>query len=200
MLLPRLKIQLKLDGKIVVRKRFSHSWTKNHWMWIFSIGTSYPLYTANSLAIVDTSGTSRGCSAAQHYLPVPYVPESYWSAGVSTEGIVIGTGNTAEDFDDYALAAQIVHGVGAGQMSYGAISNPPGVSGNFTMQWSRSFINNSGANIVVAEIGIILREGSGYYGSGKYFLMARDVLSPSVTVANGQTLTVTYDIAVAYPS
>lgn len=111
--------------------------------------------------------------------------EEYW-------GLVVGTGDMAEDNENYRLESKIPHGSGAGELEHGGTSyNDPVASGSY-YQWHiyRTFTNSSGSSIEVKEIGAQVR----YQASpaAKYALIWRDVLSPTITVPNGQVLTVNY--------
>ena len=112
-------------------------------------------------------------------------------SGNANAGIVIGTNNTANSPSTYALAGQIANGISSGQMQYGATSVASIVtSGNtVSFQINRTFTNNSGASITVAEVGIYLNNTNEFY-----FALARDVLASAVTVANTTPITVYYTI------
>jgi len=116
-------------------------------------------------------------------------------SGNANAGIVIGTNNTANSPSVYALASQIPNGTSSGQMQYGATSVASIVtSGNtVSFQANRTFTNNSGASITVAEVGIYA-EVIAYNNTAYYFALARDVLATAVTVANTTPITVYYTI------
>jgi len=116
-------------------------------------------------------------------------------SGNANAGIVIGTNNTANSPSVYALASQIPNGTSSGQMQYGATSVASIVtSGNtVSFQANRTFTNNSGASITVAEVGIYA-EVIAYNNTAYYFALARDVLAAAVTVANTTPITVYYTI------
>lgn len=191
-----LYIQLKLNNKIIIPLRPSHSWTKNHWVWIFCIFSAVTLNDA-SLSMKDVDGNTHNPDE------VPDMDNQTTYGGLAaaadaTRGIVVGTGTTAEDFDDYILAAQIAHGTGAGQLSYGLTGNPA-FGGDKTITWARSFTNGSGSTINVAETGLIFRTYQWDTACQDYFLVARDVLDSVVAVANGQILEVLYLLSVTFP-
>lgn len=118
-------------------------------------------------------------------------------AGVDNEGIVVGTGTTAVAWDDYKLETQIVHGVGGGQLSYGAEAHniPVWNSPYIELVETRPFQNVSGATITVTEIGMYAQHYTGTTDASARCII-RDVLAASVDVPNGQTLTVQYTIRV----
>ena len=108
------------------------------------------------------------------------------NAADDTRGTLVGTGTTPVDNLDYVMETQITHGVGAGQLSYGASSKvtTAEVGANVDLQSIRTFTNNSGAEINVTEIGVY-----GYSFADIYMLLHEIVTLTAV--ANGQTLTVT---------
>jgi hypothetical protein len=115
------------------------------------------------------------------------------SAGDATLGIVVGTSDQAVDVADYVLITPIAHGVGAGQLSFGST----GVDSDITTAASevyftmaRTFVNSSGGDIAIAEVGIY---GRGQISSSIYKFMFDRTLS-SYTIANGATRTLTYKI------
>jgi len=149
--------------------------------------TSYPaVYNITISGITTTSGTAESLTAV-------------FSAGAGTgnsdAGIVIGTSNAANSPSTYALSSQIPNGTSSGQMQYGATNVAAlATSGNIvSFQANRTFTNNSGASITVAEVGIYMIN---YYSTSNayYFAFARDVLASAVTVANTAPITVYYTI------
>ena len=113
-------------------------------------------------------------------------------SGNSSYGIVIGTGSTANSTSTIALQSQIVNGTGSGQMQYGAnnYSSIAISSNTVSFQMNRTFTNNSGASITVAEVGLYL--WAGY--TNQAFAIERTVLASAVTVANTTPITVYYTI------
>ena len=103
-------------------------------------------------------------------------------------GLIVGTTNTAPTANDVKLGTLITHGTGVGQLQYGLQYSTNGVTtlanvSSFSM--TRTFVNNSGSPITVAEMGFCT-----FYSGTRYFLMLRDLLSPSQVVNNAQTLTI----------
>jgi len=120
------------------------------------------------------------------------------AAGDASNGIVIGTSNAANSPTAYALGSQIANGTSSGQMQYGAMNvNALATSGNtVSFQANRTFTNNSGASITVAEVGIYMLVSANSAGNVivPSFAFARDVLASAVTVANTTPITVYYTI------
>ena len=113
------------------------------------------------------------------------------SAAVDTYGIVVGLDNTAVDIADYALASKCANGAGANEFNYGG---PVGfnISSDDTSNSvivTRTFANNSGNDIVVKEVGLIV------YNNNGYFLILRDIIADAgLTVVTTEELTVNYKI------
>lgn len=109
-------------------------------------------------------------------------------AGSRLSGILLGDDDTAWDFDDYTLSTfpwatfnRTAHTLVA---AYNAGSD------YFYCNHTRTFTNVSGGDEDVNEMGIFWR-GSGT--TNEYFLLVRDVLGSPLTVANAETVDVTYE-------
>lgn len=123
-------------------------------------------------------------------------------AGVVNQGIIVGTGTTAPNIDDYKIETIIDHDAGAhgaGTLEYGAVTFGAPTSDATTSQFTvtRNFVNASGGAITVNEIALyVLAYGdklpSEDKTNTKNFMIIRDVISGGIAVANGQTLTVNY--------
>ena len=112
-------------------------------------------------------------------------------AAVDTYGIVVGLDNTAVDIADYALISKCANGAGANEFNYGGpVSfNVSSDATSNSVIVTRTFANNSGNDIVVKEIGLIVYNNSGY------FLILRDIIAePGLTVVTTEELTVNYKI------
>jgi len=155
--------------------------------WMDTWTDTSPPALSNTYSFVGTIFTTAGS------------PSSYTSPSpsIAAAGIVIGTGNAANTTSTYALQSQIQNGTGAGQMQYGATNVASLVtSGNtVSFQVNRTFTNNSGASITVAEVGIYCGLATNQTtGAWSTFALARDVLATPVTVANTTPITVYYTI------
>jgi hypothetical protein len=185
----------------------SRTWNRNFWNHYFvqvsgaPSTTSMGAFGAGSLKVRDTSGTSLNstnyCNSA--------APFNYnWSiSATSTQGIVVGSGTTAESFEHNTLATLITHGTGAGQLTYTSQTNPVAVYDSGTKTWAtthrRSFSNGSGGAISVNEAGYYTQFMSAY-NLNYNMMICRDVLPSTIVVPNGAMLTVHYTISLGFPA
>lgn len=115
-------------------------------------------------------------------------------AGETDFGIRVGRGTATPMPTDYNLETPIAHGSGANQLEYGSVTiDPISIVGNtVTLRLIRTFTNSSGSSIVVSEVGLSVRIKIAYTDTWAYILIARDLVSPPVSVPNGSTLTLRY--------
>jgi hypothetical protein len=162
----------------------SKSFVRQFLQLLFIFGA--PRDEANTYQVRDTGNVLRGiCASSQNFAADA-------GAGVTTFGIIVGTGNTAPTIDDYVMETPIAHGVGGGQLQYGAATFGAPAYDATTSQFTitRDFANGSGGAIVVNEIGLYVE---GYVPAATYYFMTiRDVIGGGINVPNGQTLTVNY--------
>lgn len=190
------------DGKLIEKRRIrSHSFTMNFFnlLWGSLNCPANPGGPYNELTLTDTGGTSRsiyGCASYNAYTVVNALGLASPS-GNSTYGLVVGSGTQTPTIDDYKLETPIVNGTEAGQLEYGATTvNSPSCSSNIcTITIVRTFTNGTSNAINVNEIGLVV----GWHGwnasnvkNTYYFLVAHDVLSSSVSIPAGSTLTIRY--------
>lgn len=218
--LPDIRVGVKLvsaEGEVLVdRVEQGHSWTRNGWNLWNQWATELPGTAANtdspvggnfregSLVLKSTGGQLFGTASI---VPVRAstngTPSSSNTAANNiglngainnAQGIVVG--GSAEPFsaEDFCMWSNIAPGSAAGQLVYDATILGAATYDSGTKTWTtthlRQFNNNSGGSITVNEIGLtsFLRVGSNW----TTFLLARDVLSSPVAVANGAQLTITY--------
>ena len=112
------------------------------------------------------------------------------TTGQSGFGIQVGTGTGAESINDTALQTQIAHGTSAGELQYGTLTYaaPSTTATTTTFRFTRVFTNGSGGTVTVQGIGLASGDNS-----TNNFLWIRD-LTGEVAVADGQQLTVNYDL------
>ena len=199
------------DGKLIQRHhQRSHSWVRNAYnlmmIQLAGLDAKDNTFAAGKISMKDTAATvqwqaNRGLSLDS--LGSSWIDAGYTyrgPAGDDDMGILVGSGTTAESFEDYVLATKIANGVGAGQLSYveGDEVVPSYAALVFTATHVRYFNNNSGGNVDINEVCIVA------YATKSppdfYALMARDKLASTVTVPDTGQLKVTYTIQLTYPS
>jgi hypothetical protein len=110
----------------------------------------------------------------------------------NNRGIVLGTGSTAESFSDITMDAPIANGTGAGQLIYLDSTNSAVISNttasNFS-EWllARTFVNKSGSNINVNEVGLV--SNATINSTNQVYLFDRRVLASPVEVADNTIVT-----------
>ena len=169
-------------GKVLKRvKRKAHSFVGNF------IRCLAVQFASGKETITDIGGNTVN--------PYAYSQSFKCNAGSGDNGlgIVVGTGTNAVSISDTALQTKIAHGTGSGQLQYGAVTFGATAcdASKCECTITRDFANGSGGDITVNELGLIIHM---YEGTVKGILVARDVVSGGIAVANGQTLTVNYKI------
>jgi len=116
-------------------------------------------------------------------------------------GILIGKGTSAPNIIDYNLSQVISNGASVGQMQYGAVSVTGAVTNTSTntgyITVTRTFTNNSGSSITVSEVGLVAWSGNFSGQSNQFYLIIHDLLPTPITVPNGSSLSISYEIQVA---
>ena len=111
----------------------------------------------------------------------------------SIYGIVVGTGDTAETNTDYKLDVQLTEGVGAGNITHGAmvVGTTAVVGANVDLLLNRAFPNNTGSTITVKEAGLYTELE---FVPFKYHCIIRDVLGTPIDIPDLCALTVYYTL------
>jgi len=186
------------DGKVLKRiRRLSHSFTQGFG------GAIEWWFTGNpQISISEASPSSGTVNFSQLNTCIGYLADG--TAGVAhaggsgddTTNIQVGSGTAKTTISDTSLGSVILNGTSSGQLEYGSASVfTPTINtstNQATMQISRSFTNNSGANVTVSEVGLVLNTPN-----VTPFLVLHDLLPSTITVGNGQVLTVTYQFVVS---
>lgn len=214
---PEIHIGLKVmdrNGVLVFDdKQRGHSWTRNYHnikfafeAWASGTSTSFG---AGHLSGKNTSGTVRG-GATYVLTPTQVGAGGYAAAGggvVNTGnnvdyGILVGTSDSAFSVEHNAMQALIAHGNAPGQLFYQAMAEGVKSYNSELKTWKqthkRVFNNNSGGSITVKEVGLVFNLWLFAYSNLEGFLVERSVLDPTVPVANGAQLTVTYEISMDF--
>jgi hypothetical protein len=180
------------------RKKISHSFVAAF------VRLLYLNFYSVSFTVQNTAGNYITYSGANPIARVSAPTGSVYSVSVrnsgqaligSSFGIMLGTGITPITTTDYKLGSLITHGTSTGQIEYLGHFIPKevvtvGSNASFTIE--RLFLNSSGSGIVITEIGLY---GTVYHAEYIHCLI-RDLVSPEVTVGNGEYLKVTYTIQV----
>lgn len=194
--MPTLHIHTRVEKNGIIlsdKHQIGHSWVRNAYnaynlMMLDSVPTTY-------LYFRDTAGLF-GSSSYPFQRYFAYAANGYYSTeNAENFGVVVGTGTTAFDLDDFRLDAVITHGNTTGKLYYQAqvapvttYSGDPDFTENILHK--RVYNNNSGGTITVNEVGLVFLT----YGSAYKVMMSRDVLDTPAVVLNGAQLTVTISI------
>lgn len=200
------------DGEHVLSQKFkSNSWVRNmHNLLVMQLmdaasNTGGTTFGAGKLPIKDLSNTDRQASGKlagfAYNTTLGDAGTLVGPAGYVDRGICIGTGTSAESLESCAMAALIAAGSGAGQMVANAQSATAYAYDSGTKKWTatlvRIFNNNSGSTITIGEAGICatMKVSSTSF----WALLCRDLVSPTVAIVNGASVTVTYTIEYTFP-
>lgn len=203
-----LEVFDKAGVRTSIHRQRCKSWTRNAYNMMFSqlavVNCDDSTFEAGKLSAKDTGGTIRYGS---YPFGLPYAQSAealgYGYRATATNnlmGIVVGSGEGAEDFEDNALGTQIEDGTATGELSHVASEAPAITYASLVFKNTliRYFNNNSGASIDVNEVALY---GSLMVaGSAKYIMTCRDLLGSTVAVADTGQLKVTYEITLTYPS
>ncbi|NVM22097.1 MAG: hypothetical protein HWN68_10005 [Desulfobacterales bacterium] len=152
--------------------------------------------TGSVVTLTDTSNTVRTGSVIWAAYNATGTYKCNALSGNDDYGLLVGTGITPTDINDYALDTKIEEGTGAGQMEYGnhSIVNSTHDGSSYSYAGiTRTVANNSGGSIVVAEVGLVCYMDWDS-STDRCFLLIREVLGTAVTVLDTQTLTATVRI------
>ena len=196
-----------------VREGRSKSWVRNGYNIALVTLTSYPHtggYSAGNTSWRQTTSTVMTLMPASDDNCINYSTGYRINVRADTGqilwGIVVGSSNSAENFNGYDLVSKLSHGYGAGLVSYQrqnlyAQSYDSGAK-KMTGSHTRYFNNNSDGDITLGEIGLIFTR---YYAPSHtayryYGMMCRDILDPAETFLDKAQLKVTYSVSLTYPS
>lgn len=212
-------LETSKKDKLINKRRFtSHSFNRNAYNMLVTGTMSIHLDGGNTyfqdgyLNMKNTSGTLLysnlcvGNKGAFTTRPVETVTTDTSYNGylggkaVTTRGIVVGTSDDAEDFDDYRLTSRISHGNGSNLLSYVgmqvSVKDYDTPTKTHTTTYQRYFNNNSGASIYIGEVSM--------YGCvadiGNHFMLFRDVISPKEELVDTAQLKVEYTFQMTHPS
>ncbi|MBA7636008.1 hypothetical protein ES703_43621 [subsurface metagenome] len=173
------------DGKIVsdTGQKPAKSFVIQFLEFIYGMATQFGFEatTVNNSEKYIYAGSTRPCS---DHLRI--------DGGYDTRGIVVGTGDTAVDNEDYKLETQLTEGAGAGNISHGlqVIETTAVVGANVDLETKRSFTNNTGSTITVKEAGMYVSVTTA--AGTEYFCIIRDTLT--APVPDKYSLTIIYTL------
>jgi hypothetical protein len=175
------------NGKCTYYRRYrSRSFVANF------LRTIFTNLSGQSVNNVNTSGGSYSTNFRDDITVVD-------GSNDSTYGILIGSGTSAPTIIDDNLSQVISNGASIGQMQYGAVSVTGAVTNTSTnsgyITVTRTFTNNSGSSITVSEVGLVAWSGNNF-GSNQFYLIIHDLLPSPITVPNGSSLSISYEIQV----
>jgi hypothetical protein len=198
------------EGRVVkVHRQRSHSPTANFIGLILPV--QYFININGSYTLTNTGGNT--CSYKPNIptlsLNIPY-PNNNSTGNFPTYLVTIqvGNGSQSNPLTTTKLASPIANGSGSGQLLYGAVSIPSGFSTSGSEAYfyiSQTFNNQSGGTVTITEVGIVLQlwvtataylNNSSYYVNCGQMLVWYDVLSSSISVPAGGSLTIAYTFTV----
>lgn len=158
------------------------------------------LGTAGVLPVISgTGGSSRTFASSASGQNMGNAMASQDSSADNAYGIQAGTGTGANSGSTSALGTLIANGNAATQLSYGSmgITSPSG-SAPLSYTFTRTFTNNSGANITINEAGLVFAVTYNWAANTNTdnFLVVRDVNAGGiVTINNTANSTLTYTLS-----
>jgi hypothetical protein len=183
-----------LEGNLIKPGTFTkcHSLVQAFAAWIAG-------YVNGNVAVAlvpDTSNINRT-------LPSPSLGYGWWGGtggvpaiGVTTHGILAGTGTTAPAITNYGMQTLITHGTGAGQLSYAAqIMNTTlwTVSGSDSYcENARTLTNSTADTITIREVGYVVN----MTGTTGRFLIDRTAVNQAVLASTAVVITYRFKITV----
>lgn len=170
------KIYDPKTSRLIRNCRFkkAHSFVGNFLICLFDVATS------NTLPIIDTGGTSRSIA----WTTVPFQLAA--AANGPTAGIQIGSGTNPVTLADKSLQTQITTNVY--HLATNVFLNSPSLS-SMEMIINRGFLNNTGGNLTINEVGLVAFNSAPYN-----FLLDRTLYT--IVVGRGLAVTFTYKIGI----
>lgn len=217
-----LEVEMTRDGKCLLHQRQrSKSFVRNAYNILFSQASASEAddvtFGPDFINVKDITGV-----IGKRDTPISWIPNDVSSLGsgfrggegVITQGIVLGLGSSAENFEDYYLSGSVIaNGNGAGQLNY----NPTEVltkvwsSGTRTLSNSikRYFNNNSGGAIngwgeiiLIGKVNFAYSYGNltGWWYDAYSVVFSRDLLPTPVNILDKAQINIIYTISLVYPS
>lgn len=188
-------------GKVVVpcKRQRSRSWTRNF----------YNMITCQFCSLNSTDNTDFG----NEHLNYMEMDGNIWGSAVipvfpwllespqtnDTYGILVGTDDSVETFNDFQLQGLISHGKAGGELYHFKTESPlhdwAAGTRKFTFTFRRVYNNHSGGGITVKEIALV------NWSPSFNVLLVRDLLDSPVVLADDDQLRTSYAVtSIVYPS
>lgn len=213
------------SGKLRLTTSGSHGLATGDYAYVMGVNTitggtylGYQEVTFISSTVIELTDTSGLSGTHNASISVAYIRRAERtdrladairsdSTTFTESRIALGRGTTANSVTTDSMADEITTGSGlTGRGTFATstlspvISEPTVGATTSTIELQQVFTNNSGASQDVNEIGLWTHIEANSGGSSYFALIIRDVLGSTVTVNNGQTLTVTYEIVTSVPT
>jgi hypothetical protein len=178
----------------------SRTWVRNFWNYMMAsmggVASTGTTFAAGSLGLklADNTIANTNYSNGNAGYSLMFLDGTQGA----NAGIIVGTGTDAESFDHVKLVAQILNGQANNQLAYSGhtpIATYNAATKTWTVATVRQFTNNTTAQILVAETGLLYRNAY-----NQMLLFCRDKLSSAVSVPLGSVLTVTYTLSLTFPA
>ena len=209
-----------VSGKMRLTTASSHGLLTDEYCYVMNVNTitggtylGYQRVTFISSTVIELTDTAGLSGSHSNAISVPYirradqVTEHADSWTFSNGQIRLGRGTTANSVSTTAMddpipciASSTDAGTFDPATTTPTIATPAVGATDSDIEIEQAFDNNSGASIDVEEVGIWALASSPSSSTHYHHLMIRDVLGSTVTVNDGQTLTVTYNLKTDVPA
>lgn len=169
----------------------SRSFVSNMMGFIYMNFANAATATGDTVPTKLISGTSTALTASNNFMLNQGTPGTL----AAPAGLVVGTGSGVNTSPTQsALGTIIQSGVAGSTLQYGAMSNQKMTTSgqDTTMLCSRQFTNSSGGSITINEVGLYANTTSASNTAGSTWMIARDLVTQTIT--NGNSATCTYTI------
>lgn len=209
------------SGKLRLTTASNHGASSGDYAYVMGVNTitggpylgwqEVTVISGNIIELTNTSGLS---GTHNNTFSIPYVRIGVRTSASATRAaslsfavtrIGVGTATTANTLATETLSDEVPTGVGLNTTRSMALSGsisiaePTVGATTSTIEITQSFVNNSGISININEIGLWTKldlTASRF----RYITIARDVLPSTVTVNNGQTIQITYELITDVPT
>jgi hypothetical protein len=183
----RLDYEVILNNKII-KKDFCNSFNGNFLQWIYAgagqndsnfIASASPFNSA--VNVLSASGTAVNATSGHNYFRGDSGSNVY-------NGIIVSSDTSAPQVNSYTILSKINNGSGGGQLVYTSQQGSGIVFNGNTASISlyRTFINNSGADIIVNKFY--------WYGNASYKFI--EELIQGTTVPNTKSLSIKINLSI----